>query len=101
MSGGEEALFRYARYYGAAYGQPVEIVKKRGAPAWLPADERRRNDFVVYFRRRGAPRKESLMTGHGPSFEDACRMVLDFYMVEREDGASDEEMEMRYAAAGV
>lgn len=99
MKSENERKFRnYARYYEAVHGEAVWIDKVHKAPAWC--GDRRRNAYTVYFRSARLAPGEALLTGHGPSYDAAFGMLFEYYM-RREGAASEAEMEIKYAAAGV
>ncbi len=97
-SGNERRFRRYAEYYKTAYNKSVWIDKVHKAPSWC--DDKRRNAYAVYFRSARLPPGEALMTGHGPTYDAAFGMLLEFYM-KWEGAASNAEMEIKYAVAGM
>ena len=99
MKSGNERRFRhYAEYYQAVYGKAVRIDKVHKAPTWC--HDKRKNSYTVYFRENDMGNGQALLTGHGPTYDAAFGMLLEFYM-KYEGAASNAEMEIKYAVAGM
>ena len=76
----------------------MRIDKVHKAPTWC--HDKRKNSYTVYFRENDMGNGRALLTGHGPTYDAAFGMLLEFYM-RLEGAASNAEMEIKYAVAGM
>ena len=94
-----EKKFRlFAKVYESARKTRFKIVEKRETPSWVETTPGEPQEYSVYFKDVNDEPKYSLMCGHGKSWEDAYRMLLNFYMEKYQ--LSWPEIEIRAAAIG-